>query len=209
MSTHDGTRTAANRRLGLKLAAVALGMFGFGFALVPLYDLFCEITGLNGKTRQVDAQSVANAPVDTGRTVMVEFMGHAASDLPWEFRPLVGRLEVHPGETVEVKYYARNTAARTVTGQAVPSVTPGRSAAYFKKIECFCFTQQELAPGEAREMPVWFVVDADLPRDVHTITLSYAFFNTGGSSARNDGGEPPAQGADALRKAAHMPARGG
>lgn len=209
MNAHDMTaKTAANRRLGLKLAVVALGMFGFGFALVPLYDVFCEITGLNGKTRQVDAQSVAAAPVDTGRTVMVEFMGHTANDLPWEFRPLVRRLEVHPGETVEVKYYVRNATARTITGQAVPSVTPGQSAAYFKKIECFCFTQQELAPGEAREMPVWFMVDADLPRDVHTITLSYAFFNTDRLSARSDGGESPAPGADALRKAARLPAGG-
>lgn len=206
MSTHDATSTAANRRLGLKLAAVALGMFGFGFALVPLYDVFCEITGLNGKTRQADAESVVAAPVDTGRTVLVEFMGNAASDLPWEFRPLVRRLEVHPGQTVEVKYYVRNTATRTVTGQAVPSVTPGRSAAYFKKIECFCFTHQVLAPGEMREMPVRFMVDAGLPRDVHTITLSYAFFNTDRSSARNDAATSTSK--DALGKTAHLPARG-
>jgi cytochrome c oxidase assembly protein subunit 11 len=176
----------ANRRTVTKAAIVALAMFGFGFALVPLYDVFCDITGLGGRTGRVEASAVGK--VDTSRKVTVEFTGNAASGLPWEFRPLIKRLEVHPGEVVEVKYYVRNTASEALVGQAVPSVAPGRAAADFNKVECFCFTQQRLEPGESREMPVRFVVSTTLLDDVRTITLSYAFFNADKMSAAKYGG---------------------
>lgn len=182
-----------NARLAAKLALVAVAMFGFGYALTPLYNLFCEIAGINGKVGRAPADIVAAAQVDQSRVVTVEFTGHAASGLPWEFRPMTKKLQVHPGEAVVTSYYARNTASEPITGQAVPSVTPGRAAPHFKKIECFCFTEQKLAPGEAREMPVRFIVTPGLSPEVHTITLSYAFFNIDKTSARRYGSDaaPP------------------
>ena len=178
------------RRTGLKLAAVALGMFAFGYALVPLYNVICDVTGLNGKTGRVEAESSGDA--DASRWVTVEFTGNSMSGLPWEFRPQQKTLRVHPGQTAVAYYEARNTAAEAITGQAVPSVAPNKAAMHFKKIECFCFSRQTLAAQEARQMPVRFVVDAKLPRDVHTVTLSYAFFNADQVSARKYGGATPA-----------------
>ncbi|GMQ88359.1 MAG: cytochrome c oxidase assembly protein [Gammaproteobacteria bacterium] len=177
----------SNKRLVWKLAVVTLAMFGFGFAMVPLYNVFCDITGINGKTGQVDAQTAAASKVDKSRTVTVEFTGHANSGLPWEFRPLQKKIDVHPGQAVVIKYYARNVSDEVIIGQAIPSVTPGQAAEHFKKIECFCFSQQKLAPGEAREMPVQFVINPELPRGVQTITLSYAFFNMDKASAKKYG----------------------
>jgi len=197
-------RKRANRRLALILGGVTLAMFGFGYALSPMYDLMCKTFGLNGKTERLDAQAAVAQPVDAGRTVTVEFTGLATSGLPWEFRPLTKKLELHPGETAEVKYLVRNLAEEQITGQAIPSVTPGESAPHFKKIECFCFSQQTLKPGETREMPVRFYVDADLGRDVHTITLSYSFFNTDKVSAQKYGGEAMAM--DQEHGSHHMPA---
>ncbi len=182
------SRTRLNRRTAIKIAAVALGMFGFGYALVPLYNLACQVAGLNGKTGRIDAQAAAVA-APSARTVTVEFTGNATSGLPWEFRPLTKRIDVRLGETVTVKYYAHNTAQESVTGQAVPSVAPSAAAPHFKKIQCFCFTQQQLKPGETREMPVRFTVLPDLAPDVQTITLSYAFFNVDKVSAQKYGGE--------------------
>jgi cytochrome c oxidase assembly protein subunit 11 len=203
------TRTA-NRRLATKLALVTVAMFGFGYAMSPMYDVMCRALGLNGKTGRTDAQTVAAQPVDMSRTVTVEFTGLATSGLPWEFRPLVKKMELHPGETAEVKYVARNMAQEQITGQAIPSVTPGESAPYFKKIECFCFTQQTLKPGESIEMPVRFVVEAGLGRDVHTITLSYSFFNTDKVSAKKYGGAALAKSEDHAMHPEHShPASGG
>ena len=195
MTAPQDNRAANNRRLALKLGMVTVAMFGFGFALAPMYDLMCKAFGLNGKTGRIEEQAAAQ-PVDTSRTVTVEFTGLATSGLPWEFKPLVKKLEVHPGETMEVKYLVRNLAQEEITGQAIPSVAPGISAAHFKKIECFCFTQQTLKPGETREMPVRFVVDAGLNKDVQTVTLSYSFFNTNKLSARKYGGAALEQGED-------------
>ena len=183
----------ANRRLAVKLGIVTLAMFGFGYALAPMYDLMCQAFGLNGKTGRLEAQAAAAKPVDVSRTVTVEFTGLATTGLPWEFEPMTRKLEVHPGEPQEVKYYVRNTGNETITGQAVPSVAPGVTAAHFKKIECFCFSQQTLKPGEAREMPVRFVVDPALDKNVQTITLSYTFFNTDKAQAKRYGGEALAQ----------------
>jgi cytochrome c oxidase assembly protein subunit 11 len=182
------TRTHLNRRTAAKVAMVALAMFGFGYALVPLYDLACQALGLNGKTGRIEAQALGVPATPVARTVTVEFTGNATSGLPWEFRPMTKRLDVRPGDTVVVNYYVRNTATETVTGQAVPSVAPSRAAPYFKKVECFCFTQQELKAGETREMPVRFTVSPDLAPEVQTITLSYAFFNVDKVSARKYGG---------------------
>lgn len=185
----------ANRRLAVKLGIVTLAMFGFGYALAPMYELMCQTFGLNGKTGRVqtEMQAVAAKPVDAGRTVTVEFTGLATTGLPWEFEPMARKLEVHPGEIREVKYRVRNAGNETITGQAVPSVAPGVTAAHFKKIECFCFSQQTLKPGEAREMPVRFVIDPTLDKGVRTITLSYTFFNTDKAQAQRYGGEALAQ----------------
>lgn len=180
-------RNQLNRRTAVKVAAVALAMFGFGYALVPLYNLACQALGLNGKTGRIEAAAAVAPATPVARTVTVEFTGNATSGLPWEFRPMTKRIDVRVGDTVVVNYYVHNTSAETVTGQAVPSVAPSRAAPYFKKIECFCFTQQELKPGEAREMPVRFTVLADLAPEVQTITLSYAFFNIDKVSARKYG----------------------
>jgi cytochrome c oxidase assembly protein subunit 11 len=165
------------------LALITLGMFGFGFALVPLYNVFCEITGLNGKTGRISESTASAVAVDRSRTVTVEFVTQVNGALPWEFRSGVKKMQVHPGELNATRFYARNTADRAVTGQAIPSVTPGLASRHFSKTECFCFTQQTLQPGEAREMPVRFIVDPQLPKDIHTITLSYTFFHVNGRSA--------------------------
>ena len=211
---HDGkpqprNLRAANRRLALKLAGVTLAMFAFGYALSPMYDVMCRALGLNGKTGRTDAQTVDAQPVDMARTVTVEFTGLATSGLPWEFKPLTKKLELHPGETREVKYLVRNLAREEITGQAIPSVTPGESAPHFKKIECFCFTRQTLKPGETREMPVRFVVDAGLDKDVQTITLSYSFFNIDKVSAQKYGGASLAQAGEHADHHDHVPAASG
>ena len=166
----------ANRRLVGRLGLVVVAMFGFGFALVPLYDVFCEITGLNGKTGRLEAEAALSQEVDTGREVTVEFVVSVKSDLPWEIKPMVRRIKVHPGEVTEVKYAARNITDGVVVGQAVPSVVPSQASKYFNKTECFCFTQQSLAAGEYKEMPVRFIVDPGLPKNVRSVALSYTFF---------------------------------
>ena len=176
--TGAAQKQTANRRLIVRLLAVVFAMFGFGFALVPLYDLFCDITGLNGKTGVTDKRTINETRVDEDRWVTVEFTGNVASGLPWEFRPSVLKIQVHPGAVAKVVYVARNAGEQATVGRAIPSVTPGKAAAYFKKIECFCFSEQTLEAGERKEMPVQFVVERDLPKEVNTITLSYAFFNT-------------------------------
>ena len=172
----DSQRSHANRRVVKRLAVVVLAMFGFGFALVPLYDVFCQVTGLNGKTGRIELEQALGEKVDAGRMVTVEFLATVNSELPWEFRPVVKRIRVHPGAVTEVKYYARNLTGDSVTGQAVPSLAPGLAAKYFNKTECFCFTRQTLGPREARDMPLRFVVDPDLPADIRTVSLSYTFY---------------------------------
>jgi len=177
---------ADTKRTALRLAGIALGMFVFGYALVPLYDVICEVTGLNGKTTRLETPS--GGKVDTSRWVTVEFTGSAMRGLPWEFRPEQQSLRVHPGQLVTAWYEARNKVDETITGQAVPSVAPNRGASHFKKIECFCFTQQPLQAGERKRMPVQFVVDPSLPADIQQLTLAYAFFNLDSASARKYGG---------------------
>jgi cytochrome c oxidase assembly protein subunit 11 len=172
----ESARQQANRRTVKRLGIAAVAMFGFGFAMVPLYDVFCDITGINGKTGRIELEEALSQKVDEDRLVTVEFLATVHSDLPWEFRPMVRKIKVHPGEVTEVNYYARNKTDDVVTGQAVPSVAPGLAAKYFSKTECFCFTRQALGPGEGKEMPLRFIVDPELPENVRTVSLSYTFY---------------------------------
>jgi cytochrome c oxidase assembly protein subunit 11 len=163
------------------LLALAVGMFGFAFALVPLYNVFCEITGLNGKTSTqatlVDEINSALEPVD--REIKIEFLATAARGMPWDFQPAVGSIIVRPGEMNTTTFHVRNRAQQTVTGQAVPSISPGRAAKYLRKIECFCFEQQELQAGREMDMGVSFYIGADIPTDINELTLSYTMFLVG------------------------------
>ncbi len=172
----DQQQSKRNRRTVGWLSLWVLGMFGFGYALVPLYDAFCEITGLNGKSASLSEVSAAPAEVDRSRTVTVEFAVNV-SGIPWQVdRPKTVRLKVHPGEATTVTYAAHSLTDTATAGQAVPSVTPAKAARHFLKTECFCFTRQELAARESKNMPVTFIVDPDLPAEVKTITLSYAVY---------------------------------
>ncbi len=168
-----------NQKTVKKLVLIVFAMFGFGFALVPLYDVFCDITGLNGKTSNVAAQE-NQAGIDKSRVITVQFISHLSKGIPWQFAPMVKEIKVHPGEMKLVKFYAKNEAARDIIGQAVPSVSPGRAANYFQKIECFCFNQQPLKAQEDVEMALQFYVDTELPEEVSTITLSYTLFDITG-----------------------------
>lgn len=171
----DRSFRSFNRSMLIKLLVMAAVMFGFGFALVPLYRAICQITGVNNLVkRDVTVGEAKNTQVDATRTVSVEFDANARG--PLAFVPESNSLDVHPGAVTVVKYRVTNEQNRTVRAQAIPSYAPQLAVEYFKKIECFCFTQQTLAPHETREMPVVFYVDPKLPRDVKTITLSYTFF---------------------------------
>jgi cytochrome c oxidase assembly protein subunit 11 len=171
----DNPRDTRKRRTLLLLVGLALGMFGFGFAMVPLYDVICDITGLNGKTSDVAAEAIDQ--VDDSRVVEVQFITHTDSAMPWEFRPEVRSVKVSPGEIKLVNFYAKNTAADTVIGQAIPSVSPGLAAVHLKKTQCFCFNQQSLAGGKDVEMPMIFYLDPALPKNITQITLSYTLYN--------------------------------
>ena len=142
----------------------------------PLYSVLCDVTGLNGKTSN-ERQQVADISPDSSRTVTVEFLASVNESMPWDFRPSVTRMKVHPGEVRQTSFVARNRTQQSMVGQAIPSVAPGLAALHFKKTECFCFTEQKFAPGEEREMPLVFMVDKDLPEDISTVTLAYTFFD--------------------------------
>jgi cytochrome c oxidase assembly protein subunit 11 len=172
-----------NRRMTAKLAVVAALMFGFGYALVPIYRAICDALGVNvlsvaERGGPVARQAPANTQVDRSRTVTIEFDANARG--PWDFKPAQRSLQVHPGEVATVMYEFRNKQNRTMAAQAIASFAPMNSAAHFNKLECFCFTEYTLAPGESRQWPVVFYVDSKLPKDVTTITLSYTFFEVGG-----------------------------
>lgn len=176
--------TSGRRKLNLqvlsKLLVVAVLMFGFGYALIPVYRQICELTGVNLLTQKdASVAPVDNSQIDRSRTVTIEF--DANSQGPWRFRPVVASMQVHPGEMAQVVYEVVNTQGRTVNAQAIPSYAPQQAASHFKKLECFCFSQQTLKPHEAKQMPVVFYVDKSLPKDVKTITLSYTFFEVGGT----------------------------
>jgi len=171
----------ANQQTLVKLLVVAVAMFGFGYAMVPFYRAICDALGLNSV---VKADTVANTQVDTGRILTVEFDANLRSNLPWTFAPLEKSVRVHPGALTQVVFEVRNHSDRPVTGQAIPSFGPQLAGRYFKKLDCFCFTQQTLAPGEVRRMPVAFVIERELPQDVNTVTLSYTFFEVEGKAPK-------------------------
>ena len=187
MTPPTATPDAGVRRSLRRTLFVVVAMFGFGFALVPLYDVLCQVTGLNGKTRAAVADA-APMPVDESRTVIVEFVASVNDEAPWEFRPDVARIEVHPGRFYTTHFYARNRSAEPLTGQAVPSVAPGLAATHFHKIECFCFKEQTYEPGKTVKLPVVFFVDPDMAKDwqaddVRGITLSYTYFRVAAPQA--------------------------
>ena len=175
-----------NFRMVGKLGVIVLGMFAFGYALVPIYKAICEMTGINILAlgdRQIPgatSKMAANTQVDTSRRITVEFDANARG--PWEFKPAVRSVQVHPGELATVMYEFQNVQNRTLSAQAIPSYAPSQAGAYFNKLECFCFSQYTLAPGEKKQWPVAFVIDPKLSRDVSTITLSYTFFEVGGKT---------------------------
>ena len=177
-----------------KLAVVALGMFAFGYALVPIYKAICEMTGINilalgekelpgsGNARLSKAD---NSQIDTSRTITVEFDANARG--PWQFKPMQSSVQVHPGQLMSVMYEFQNVQDRSMSAQAIPSYAPSEASAHFNKMECFCFNQYTLAPGEKKQWPVVFVIDPKLSKSVNTITLSYTFFEVGSKT-------PPAPG---------------
>jgi cytochrome c oxidase assembly protein subunit 11 len=175
--------STANRQMLVKLAVVTVGMFGFGYALVPMYKAICELTGINILAFNERADSgtkaalTANTQVDLQRTITVEFDANTRG--PWAFKPAQRSLKVHPGELVTVMYEFQNVQNRTISAQAIPSYAPAQAQAHFNKLECFCFNQYTLQPGEKKNWPVVFVVDSKLSKDVNTITLSYTFFEVG------------------------------
>jgi cytochrome c oxidase assembly protein subunit 11 len=175
------TQAQSNLLTMRKLCVVAVIMFGFGYALIPFYKKICEVTGVNNVLK---ADTVENTQVDAARLVTIEFDSNLSGKLPWTFRPLQASVRIHPGELTTVMYEIRNTADRVVTGQAIPSYGPQLAVHYFRKLECFCFTQQTLQPGETRQMPVVFVIEHGLPDDVNTITLSYSFFEIEGTARK-------------------------
>jgi cytochrome c oxidase assembly protein subunit 11 len=168
---------SANLALLRKLGVVVVGMFAFGYALVPFYDKICQVTGLRNIAR---ADAVVNSQVDATRTVRIEFDSNVR-ELPWRFRAIAPVVSVHPGAVTEAMFEVVNTTDRPVTGQAIPSYGPQYAAQYFRKLDCFCFSQQTLQPGETRRMPVVFVIDPAAPRELNTITLSYTFFEVDGN----------------------------
>jgi cytochrome c oxidase assembly protein subunit 11 len=180
--TEQSGRLTLNRTMLLKLVVVAFVMFGFGYALVPVYRQVCEVLGINVLTQKDGTVArPANTQVDMARTITIELDGNAQG--PWRFRPTQRSVDVHPGAMTTVIYEVVNTQARTVKAQAIPSYAPQSAMPFFKKVECFCFQEQVLGPNEARQMPVVFFIDPALPREVKNITLSYTFFEIGGAVA--------------------------
>lgn len=166
----------SNAKLTWSIALVAVGMFGFGFALVPFYDVFCEWTGLNGKVK-VEAVAQADYKVDESRELTLEFVTSLNQSMPLAFRAEKPKIKVHPGQYYTVQFYAENRTDKKMVGRAIPSIAPGWATQYLKKTECFCFSEQEFEPHKERAMPVRFVVDPELPENVKDMTLSYTFFD--------------------------------
>ncbi|MFL6674649.1 MAG: cytochrome c oxidase assembly protein [Massilia sp.] len=182
MSKLNQGRIRLNRSTLGKLVVIAVAMFGFGYALVPVYRQVCEVLGINVLTQKDGTvKRPANTQVDLSRTITIELDGNAQG--PWRFRPTQRSVTVHPNELTTVTYEVVNTQARTVKAQAIPSYAPQSAMPHFKKVECFCFREQVLKPNEARQMPVVFFIDPALPREVKNITLSYTFFEIGGAVA--------------------------
>ena len=165
-----------NKKLTLKLAGFALGSFAFAYALVPLYDVLCDITGFGDQSQLARARMATEAP-DESRTITVDFVADLPSVGNWEFRPTVTSMQIHPGRLYKTEFFAHNLTGFATTAQAVPNIAPGKAAGYFRKTECFCFTPQKFAVNEQRPMVVRFVVDPAIPHSVDRITLSYTFYD--------------------------------
>ena len=176
MADRDTQQSNINKTVG-KLCLMVLGMVGFVIALVPLYDLFCEITGLNGKTGGPYTFDEAKAAPDTSRLIRVNFLTNTNEGMVWKFWPEKGAVRVNPGAANTVSFFVKNTTDKVMVGQAIPSVVPGSAAEFFHKTECFCFEQQVLQPGEEMEMPMRFIVGHELPKNISSINLSYALFD--------------------------------
>lgn len=170
------TQANANNKMVIKLVVIVFGMFGFGFALVPLYDVFCDVTGINGKTENT-AAVYEFIEIDESREVTVEFITRTNTGMPWEFRAQTTRMKVHPGELNTVSFYVRNPASNNMMAQAIPSVSPGMAALYLNKTECFCFNQQPLSAGAEAYMPMQFYVDPQLPEEISYFTVQYTLFD--------------------------------
>ena len=182
MAYDETTRLRLNRSTFTKLVVVAVAMFGFGYALVPVYRQICDVLGINVLTQQDGTvERPANTQVDLTRTITIELDGNSQG--PWRFRPTQRSIEVHPGELATVVYEVVNTQGRAVKAQAIPSYAPQSATPHFKKVECFCFREQLMKPNEARQMPVVFFIDPALPKEVKNITLSYTFFEIAGAVA--------------------------
>lgn len=165
-----------NGRVVKRLLLVVVGMFGFGFALVPLYEVFCEITGFNGRTSS-EAAAVNTRAVDTSRSINVQFITRVNQGMPWDFQPEVKSVRVHPGETKVVNFLVENRTGNNMVAQAIPSVAPGEAGLYLNKTECFCFEQQPLAAGDTTAMPMQFYLDPEIPAHIHTLTLQYTLYD--------------------------------
>lgn len=181
MSREQSGRIQLNKKMLGKLVVLAVMMFGFGYALVPMYKQLCEVLGINVLTQDGMASRPENTQVDKSRKITIELDGNAQG--PWRFRPTTRSIDVHPGELATVMYEVVNTQARTIKAQAIPSYAPQSATPHFMKVECFCFKEQTMGPNEARQMPVVFFIDPKLPREVKTITLSYTFFEIAGMTA--------------------------
>jgi cytochrome c oxidase assembly protein subunit 11 len=166
----------ANRNMTWKLLAIAAGSFGFGFALVPLYNVLCSVTGYGDQTKLLQKVAAIEHP-DVNRTVTVEFLADVASSGEWEFRPVTRTIQVHPGELYTAEFFAHNLTGRDTVAQAVPNIAPSEVAAYFHKTECFCFSPQHFTLDEGRNMPVRFIIDPALPAHIDMITLAYTFYD--------------------------------
>lgn len=166
-----------NKKVVRKLLLAVVGMFAFGFALVPLYDVICDLTGLNGKTGGRVAEAEAGLLLDEQRQITVQFMAHHNAEMGWVFEPSVAQISVKPGEVNVVSYRVTNPRTTVMVGQAIPSVAPNAAAAHLNKIECFCFEEQLLQPGESADMPIRFFVDPEIPASITKLTLSYTLYD--------------------------------
>jgi len=175
--SHKMNKQQANKILTIKLLFAAFAMFGFGYALVPLYDVMCDALGINGKTNQVAVTPPHGLVPDLSRTINVELMAHIPLGMPWTMHPKRKTIRVHPGQIIQTAYLATNRSSNNLIAQAVPSVSPGIAATHFNKMECFCFTRQPLKAGESTELGLVFYIEPDIPESIHTLTLSYTLYD--------------------------------
>ncbi|WJG09344.1 cytochrome c oxidase assembly protein [Aliiglaciecola sp. LCG003] len=181
MTQDTSTSQDKNGKLVIKLVAIVFGMFGFAFALVPLYEVFCQVTGLNGKTSD-NAAIYESVEIDRSRIVTIEFITRTNTGMPWEFKAQTRKIEVYPGEMNQVDFYVKNSTTKDYVAQAIPSVSPGTAAIYINKTECFCFNHQPLAAGQEALMPMKFYVDPQLPKDITFFTLQYTLYDVTASA---------------------------